>query len=217
MPKAIFVIAAMLYFSNVSAQQSFREYVDSAIGVDHFSEKDWAIVLKTWGGGGRVPIYDSLGNEIFFEPEPFTTIVVYNIKNVFYLQRFKESCYDGDTCFHASTRLPLSNGTGINYTVDSIKQAEKEWIYKYIYKDEEGGYIYQEDSNHSTDYVITFITQQLNRWSSLTSICFKESIMQDESWPKNLNYSLNINTFTYRAFCVIERFIVENRKLIPTD
>ncbi len=35
MLRAIFVIAAMLYFSNVSAQRYFREFVDSVVAADH--------------------------------------------------------------------------------------------------------------------------------------------------------------------------------------
>ena len=161
-----------------------------------------------------MPYYDSLGN-IFPEPDFFSTIIICNIKNTLYLQRFTKQCYEGDTCFHAGTRIQIPKDIGINYTVDSIQEAGKEWIYKYIYKNEDGGYIYQEDSGHSPAYVLTFITKQLNTWSSFTKICFVESLYSE--LPKNLNYALNIKTFTYRAFLTIKRFIEENRKLIPLD
>lgn len=217
MLRIIFVITVMLQFSNASAQRYFRDFLDSVVAADHFSEKDWAIAIYN-EHGGSVPIYDSLGNVIFDEPELFATIVVYNINNIIYLQRFKQECYGEDTCFHAGTRVQLPRSISINYTVDSIKQAEKEWVYQYIYKNEDdGSYVYQEDSGHSPHYVMTFFTRQLNTWKNFTKICFEERVMQHESWPKNLNYKVNINTFTYRAFLVIERFVVNNRKWIPND
>jgi hypothetical protein len=133
------------------------------------------------------------------------------------LQRFKEVCYDGDSCFHASSRIPLRKGVGINYTVDSIEQAGKEWIGGYIFKDSTGLYSQQEPSPHSPDYKLSFISRQLNTTKYFSDICFKEWLMQDGSWPLNLNYKLNINTFTYRAFLTVKSFIEENRNLIPFD
>jgi hypothetical protein len=215
MLRMFFVIIAMIHFTSAFAQKSFNEFVDSAIGITHFLENDWAIGQHTMQAG-RIPLFDSLGN-IIDEPELFSTIIIYNLKNVFYVQRFNQSYDNGSNHFHACKRVLLPKNININYTVDSIQQAEKEWIYPYIFKDSNGGYIYQEDSLHSPYYALSFFTRRLNTVKDFTEICLLERLKFIELYPANLNYSINTATFTYRAFLTINRFIKENKKLIPLD
>ena len=214
MQKIFFAIIAMLHFTSAFAQKNFNESVDSAVGSTHFLETDWAIGLHIMQAG-TVPLFDSSGN-IIYEPELFSTIVIYNIKNVFYLQRFNRSYDNGSDLFHASKRLPLSKNININYTVDSIHQAEKEWIYPYIYKDSNGGYMYQEASLHSPYYSLSFFTRRFNTVTDFTEMCLLDKMELIEV-PPNLNYPINTATFTYRAFLTINRFIKENKKTIPLD
>ena len=214
MLRLFFVINAIFHFTSAFAQKSFNESVDSAIGYTHFLERDWAIGLHTMQAG-TVLLFDSSGNMID-EPELFSTIVIYNIKNAFYIQRFKRSYNNGSHLFHASKRLLLPKNISVNYTIDSIQQAEKEWIYPYISKDSNGGYMYQEASLHSPYYSLSFFTRRFNTVTDFTEMCLLDKL-ELIKLPPNLNYSINTATFTYRAFLIINRFIKENKKIIPLD
>ncbi len=216
MPRILFLIAATLQFSGATAQRSFYDFVDSTIGSTHFSDKDWAMGFSI-EQAGVVPFYDSLGN-VRIEPEQNSTIVIFSIRNIFYLQRFRELCYDSDTCFHASSSIRLPGSIKMNYTVDSIGKAEKEWIYPFIYRDDSTGvYIYQEDGNHSPHYSLQFITRQLNTSKHFWGISNVERAKFMDPWVKNLNFPHNSATFTYRAFLEVKQFLEDNKKMIPLD
>jgi hypothetical protein len=206
------ILAIALFSMSNSGAQTLHSFVDSSIEATHVTGKDWAIGFYT-EQGGYMPIYDSLGNVTDME-ELFSTIVIYNIKNEFYLQRFS-ICDSSSNCYHAGKRVLLPQNVRLNFTADSIRQASGEWVYQYIYKNDEGAYVYQEDSPHSPYYVMHFATDNLVTSKYFTDICINNRLLTE--LPPNLNEPANKATFIYSAFIAIKAFISANRKLVPVD
>jgi hypothetical protein len=211
--KISFILIAILNFQSLTAQKDFHEFIDSSIGRSNFSSGDWALGLSTdrWG---RIPLIDSLGN-LIIEPEVNTTIMISKIQNTFYLQKFNNPCFGHDSCFHASRRITLPKGILIDYTIDSIIQVEKEYIYRYIYKsDSIGIYDYQEPGSHSTGYAMHFKTQKLDLHRIFDDVSFTEKLWFLPSSAKNLNFPYNSRTFVYRAFLKLTEFFKEHKAIL---
>ncbi|MES2431984.1 MAG: hypothetical protein V4556_13705 [Bacteroidota bacterium] len=202
MLRSLFILITVLHFADVKAQKYYDAFIDSVIQRDKFTDKDWAIGITMAYNAPGMLIFDSLGNEII-DPELNSTIVISKINNSFYLQKFKDSCYFEPNCFSATKRISLPKTFFLNYTVDSIHQAEEEYVNEYIYKDSNNVYYYQSPSSHPTEYFMYFKTKKQDAIKYFNEDWLKKKL--GFLSYENLNFNSTSKTFIYRSFVELKR------------
>jgi hypothetical protein len=188
-----------------------EQQIDSIFKSIQVSEKDWVISLSI-EQAGTIPIIDSLGNILHEDPEG--TFMLFKIGENYFLQKLDLEFPDGYLTSKVviSKCLKLGENTSMNYNVDSILLAKKEWIYPFIYRDSStNAYNIQPPADHEPYYAMHFKTTKTDGsdvFFTETSWAKSEEFLNSE----NLNYLYNTNTFIYRSFSKLIVVIKNNMK-----
>ena len=220
MIKKLFIFLFSLFaFADLYSQNHYDPYydpIDSIIKASSLAENDWAIVL-TITLGYYVPIMDSLGNVLSKDPDGTYIITK---KNNSCTIKILDRTLDSNYSFSYNISKPFSIFDTIicNYTIDSVKKAEKEWIYPNIFKyDSLEVYDVQHKADHSPSFRICFRTKQKENCSHFDDI---DIFIPDriKSWfRKNLNYDYNTSTFTYRSFINIINLLKKQFNIVVLE
>ena len=187
------------------------EQIDSLFESVHVSENDWVISLSI-EQAGTLPIYDSLGNKLYEDPQG--SFLFLQVGRDHFLQKIWYEYLDNPfrSKVIIGNRLKLGKNVDINYSVDSILLAYKEWIYPFVYKnDSDNAYNVQQPADHEPYYGMHFKTANhdgSNKFFTETSLTESEVFLAN----KNLNYLYNSRTFVYRSFCKLINLIKSNTK-----
>lgn len=196
---SLIVFTFFLQLSPLIAQK-YLSPIDSTIMSFRLNDGDWVISL-TIDQAGRIPMYDSLGN--ILDEDPNGLYIISKINKQCEIRKF-ESYY---TDSFPRQRIKLNrlinilDPSAFNYTTDSIKKAENEFIYPNVYFDNRlKVYNLQQNSDHSPFFRLCFRTKQVTYYSSFGVIDVANPKRNRGFFHENLNYKYNSSTFIYRAF-----------------